>query len=164
MQTWPDYERSAESKMVVIQEKMGDGLKTGTLTPDQSQMYLATLKGIRTDYAKLKDKRVSHGEWDSLHAKLDVLGEEINRVLSQNKSIEEPKNGYRIVALQKKIDDGKISGSLPLNEGKGFQARIDSIRSDYLRMTEGGRSVTKEERAKISSRLDSLEMDLVRFQ
>ena len=49
-QTWPDNERSAENKMVVIQEKIGDGLKTGALTPDQSQMFLTTLKGIRTDY------------------------------------------------------------------------------------------------------------------
>jgi hypothetical protein len=32
IQTWPDNERSAESKMVVIQEKIGDGLKTGALT------------------------------------------------------------------------------------------------------------------------------------
>ena len=31
VQTWPDYERSAENKMVVIQEKIGDGLKTGAL-------------------------------------------------------------------------------------------------------------------------------------
>ena len=48
MQTWPTYERSAENKMVVIQEKIGDGLKTGALSPDQSQMFLSTLKGIRT--------------------------------------------------------------------------------------------------------------------
>ena len=47
MQTWPDYERSAENKMVVIQENIGDGLKTGALTPDQAQMFLTTLKGIR---------------------------------------------------------------------------------------------------------------------
>jgi len=37
------------SPMGVIQDKIGDGLKTGALTPDQSQMYLTTLKGIRTD-------------------------------------------------------------------------------------------------------------------
>lgn len=29
--------------MVVIQEKIGDGLKTGALTPDQSQRFLTTL-------------------------------------------------------------------------------------------------------------------------
>jgi hypothetical protein len=32
--------------MVVIQEKIRDGLKTGTLSPDQSQMFLTTLKEI----------------------------------------------------------------------------------------------------------------------
>ena len=56
-QTWPDYERSAENKMVVIQEKIGDGLKTNALSPDQSQAFLTTLKGIRTDYTALRDKK-----------------------------------------------------------------------------------------------------------
>jgi hypothetical protein len=45
-QTYPDYERSAARWMVVIQEKIRDGLKTGTLSPDQSQMFLTTLKEI----------------------------------------------------------------------------------------------------------------------
>src|SRR5664279_1950946 len=66
-QTWPDNERSAENKMVVIQEQIGDGLKTGALSPDQSQMFLTTLKGIRTDYEALRDKVVSRDAWDSLH-------------------------------------------------------------------------------------------------
>ena len=101
-QTWPDYERSAENKLVVIQEKIGDGLKTGALTPDQSQMFLTTLKGIRTDYTALRDKEVSRDEWDRIR--------------------------------------------------------------EYLRMTEGGRSTTSEERADISRRLGSLEADLNRLR
>ncbi len=164
MQTWPNNERSAENKMVVIQEKIGDGLKTGALTTDQSQMFLTTLKGIRTDYEALRDKRVSREEWNSLHGRLDVLGEEINRALARTTRIEEPRNGDRIVALQRRIDDGRISGRLPQTEGREFQARLDSIRSDYLRMTEGGRSTTYEERTDISRRLDSLETDLNRFR
>ena len=40
MQTWPNSERNAENKMVAIQEQIGDGLKTGALTPDQSQNFL----------------------------------------------------------------------------------------------------------------------------
>jgi len=163
-QTWPDYERSAENKMVVIQEKIGDGLKTGALTPDQSQTFLTTLKGIRTDYTELRDKRVYHDEWDRLHGRLDALGEEINRALARPARIEEPRNADRIVALQRRIDDGKISGRLPLTEGREFQSRLDSIRRDYLRMTEGGRYSTPEERADISLRLDSLEKDLNRFR
>ena len=162
--TWPDYERNAENKMVVIQEKIGDGLKTGALTPDQSQMFLTTLKGIRTDYTALRDKRVHRNEWDSLLGRLDALGDEINRALARTTRIEEPRTADRIVALQRRIDDGRITRRLPLTEGREFQSRLDSIRRDYLRMTEGGRYSTSEERADISLRLDSLEKDLNRFR
>jgi hypothetical protein len=164
MQTWPDYERNAENKMVVIQEKIGDGLKTGALTPDQSQMFLTTLKGIRTDYTELRDRRVYRDEWDKLLGRLDALGDEINRALARPARIEEPRNGDRIVSLQRRIDDGRMNGRLPLTDGREFQARLDSIRRDYLRMTEGGRYTTYEERTDISRRLDSLETDLNRFR
>ena len=165
MQTWPDNERSAENKMVVIQEKIGDGLKTGALTPDQSQMFLTTLKGIRTDYEALRDRSVQRDEWDGLLGRLDALGDEINRTLVRPARIEEPRrNGDKIDALQRRIDDGRINGRLPLTEGREFQSRLDSIRRDYLQMTEGGRYATYEERADISRRLDSLETDLNRFQ
>jgi hypothetical protein len=166
-QTWPNNERSAEKKMVVIQEKIGDGLKTGALTPDQSQMFLTTLKGIRTDYTALRDKKVYRDEWDRLHARLDALGDEINRASSRSASparIEEPRNGDRIVALQRRIDDGRISRQLPATEEREFQSRLDSIRREYLRMTEGGRNTTYEERADISRRLDSLETDMNRYR
>jgi hypothetical protein len=165
VQTWPDYERNAENKMVVIQEKIGDGLKTNALSPDQSQMFLTTLKGIRTDYMELRDRRVYRDEWDRLIGRLDALGEDINRALGRTTMrIEEPKNGDRIVSLQRSIDDGRINGRLPLKEGRDYQTRLDSIRSDYLRMTEGGRYSTREERTDISRRLDSLETDLNRLR
>jgi len=163
-QTWPDYERSAENKLVVIQEKIGDGLKTGALSPDQTQMYLTTLKGIRTDYEVLRDKRVYREEWDRLNARLDALGDEINRAFARPARIEQPLNGDRIVALQRRIDDGRSSGRLPQTEGREFQSRLDSIRREYLRMTEGGRYTTNEERVDISRRLDLLETDLNRYQ
>jgi len=163
-QTWPDYERNAENKMVVIQEKIGDGLKTGALTPDQSQMFLTTLKGIRTDYTELRDRRVYRDEWDRLHGRLDALGGEINRALARTTRIEEPRNADRIVSLQRRIDDGRINGRLPLTEGREFQSRLDSIRREYMRMTEEGRYTTSEERTDISRRLDSLESDINRFR
>jgi hypothetical protein len=150
--------------MVVIQEKIGDGLKTGALTPDQSQMFLTRLKGIRTDYEALREKRVYRDEWESLLGRLDTLGDEINRALDRTTRIEEPRNGDRIVALQRRIDDGRINRRLPLTEERDYQSRLDSIRRDYLRMTEGGRYSTNEERADISRRLDSLEMDLNRYR
>lgn len=164
MHTWPDDERSAENKMVVIQEKIGSGLKSGALTPDQSQMYLTTLKGIRTDYEGLRDKVITRDKWNSLNVRLDALDEEINKTLARTPKIEEPRNGDRIVTLQRRIDNGKISERLPLSEGSGFQARLDSIRRDYLRMTEEGSYASNEERADISRKLDSLETDLNRFR
>ena len=163
MQTWPDNERSAENKMVIIQEKIGDGLKTGALTPDQSQAFLTTLKNIRTDYTALKDRRVYREEWDSILGRLDTLRDEINRALGQTARMETPRNGDRIVSLQGRIDNGRISGRLPTMEGREFQSRLDSIRRDYLRMTEGGRYSTQEERSDISRRLDSLETELNRY-
>jgi len=164
IQRWPDSERSAENKMVVVQERIGDGLKTGALTPDQSQMFLTTLKDIRTDYTALRDKEVYRDEWGRLHGRLDVLGEEINRALARPARIEEPRNADRIVALQRRIDDGRSNGRLPSKEGREYQTRLDSIRRDYLQMTEGGRSTTYEERADIDRRLDSSETDLNRFR
>ncbi|HWQ68803.1 MAG TPA: hypothetical protein VN494_02410 [Patescibacteria group bacterium] len=162
--TWPDYERNAENKMVVIQEKIGDGLKTGALTPDQSQMFLTTLKGIRADYTELRDKKVDRDEWNNLHRRLDALGDEINRALGRTTRIEEPRNADRIVALQRRIDDERSSRRLPLRDEREFQSRLDSIRREYMRMTEGGRYATYEERADISRRLDSLETDLNRVR
>lgn len=166
-QRWPDQQRIAENKMVVIQENIGDGLKTGALSPDQSQMFLTTLKGIRADYSALRDQAVSRDKWDKLQVRLDALGAEINRVLDRSTrpaKFEEPKNADRIVSLQRKIDDGKNSERLPLVEGNTFQDRLDAIRVDYLRITEGGRYATRDERMDISRRLDSLENGLKQFQ
>lgn len=162
--TWPDHERSVENKMVTIQEKIGDGLKTNAITLDQSQMYLRTLKTIRADYTELRDKKVSQGQWNSLQKRLDVLDEEINRTRARTGKIEEPGNGDRIITLQRRIDDGRISGRLPLPDEEVFQARLDTIRRDYLRMTEEGRSATSEERTDISLRIDSLATDLNKFR
>ena len=89
-----------------------------------------------------------------------MLGDEINRALGRNARTESPRNGDRIVTLQGRIDDGRINGRIPLTEGREFQSRLDAIRGDYLRMTEGGKYATSDERTDISRRLDSLETDI----
>jgi hypothetical protein len=163
MQTWPNYERSAENKMVVIQENIGDGLKTGALTPDQAQVFLATLKSIRTDYEALRNKSVYREEWDNLHRRLDVLGDDVRKAqTTQPTRLDDPRNGEKIVALQGKIDDGRINRRWSSADEREFQSRLDSIRREYLRVTEGGRSSTYEERDDIARRLDVLEADLSR--
>ena len=97
IQTWPDDQRTAENKIVAIQEKIGDGLKTGALTPDQSQSFLTKLKVIQTDYSALRGRSVYRDEWDSLLGRLDALDDEINRVFPRVTRIEEPRNADRII-------------------------------------------------------------------
>jgi len=121
-------------------------------------------EGIRTDYTNLRDKKVYRDEWDRLNARLDALGEDINRGYARPARIAEPRDGDRIVALQRRIDDGRISRRLPSTEEREFQSRLDSIRREYMRTTGGGRNPPCEERADISRRLDSLETELNRFR
>ncbi len=163
-QTWPDNERNAENQMVLIQEKIGEGLQTSTLSLDESQVFLTTLKGIRTDYANLRDRSVYRDEWDRLFVRIDRLEEDIDRALIKPARMEGPKNADRIINIQRKIDDGRISKHLPLLEELEFQSRLDSIRREYLRMTEDGRYPSREESVDIFQRLDLLERDLDRFR
>jgi len=164
IKTWPDYERSAENKMAVIQEKIGDGLKTGALTPDQAQAFLTTLKGIRTDYTLLRDKRVYRDEWDNLNRRLDLLEDEIDRAMTRTSRMEEPRNGNRIAALQRRIDDLRFNRRVSERDEAEYQSRLDYIRRDYLRMTDQGRYTEPAERSDISHRLDLLETDLDRLR
>lgn len=162
--TWPDYEKSAANKMVILQENIGEGLKTGSFTPDTSQRFLTALKSVSTEFAELKGKKVSQQKWDSIHRRLDLLEDDLNRVSARAARIEEPKNGNRIVAAQRSIDDGVINGRVPLSEEKEFQVRLDAIRKEYLQMTAAGRSPTYQQRADISRQLDSLIEDINSFR
>jgi hypothetical protein len=67
-------------------------------------------------------------------------------------------------ALQRRIDDVRNSKRLSLAEERDFQSRLDAVRRDYMRMTDGGRYPTNADEADISRRLDSLEMDLNRLR
>jgi hypothetical protein len=163
-QTWPDNERNAENQMVVIQEKIGEGLKTGTLSLDQSQVFLTTLKGIQTDYANLRGRAVYRDEWDRLFVRLDRLEKDIDGAIIKPVRTEGPRNADRIIAIQRRIDDGRVSRRLPSREEREFQSRLDSIRREYLRMTEDGRYPSHEESVDISERLNLLERDLDRYR
>jgi hypothetical protein len=77
--------------------------------------------------------------------------------------IEGPMIEDRFVALQRKIDHGKISGRYPGTEGKALQFRLDAIRGEYYQMTKD-RYPTRSEMRDISNRLDLLEKDLNQFR
>ncbi len=184
MQTTSVYDRKSETRMMVIQEKVEDGLQSGMLAPDQARMYLATLKDIQTEYTGSRGKNVSREEMNGLQGRLDVLEKVTNKaltpprkkdqpkesfwervgqdmgILSRTEKVKAPTRGERIAYLQKKIDDGRSGGAFSLAQGAQFQAKLDYIRSEYLRMLAGGGSAETGEREVISRLLDSLEGDL----
>lgn len=164
IQTWPDYERRAGDRLLLLQEKIGDGLKTDALTPNQAQILLKKLEDIRVDYLQLRDKRVYRDEWENLLARIDVFEGEINASLGRSVRIEGMRFEDRFSTCQRRIDDARISRRLSEGEAREFQARLDAIRSDYLRMTERGRFYRDEDRAEISRRLDLIEVDISRYQ
>jgi hypothetical protein len=149
--------------MMMLQEKIGDGLKTGALTPAPAQVHLARLEDIRRDYRVLRDKMSYREEWDSFFRRLDQFEAEVNKDLGRPARMELPRVEDRIISLQRRIDDGRRAGRWTSAESSDFQARLDAIRSDYSRRMEG-RPITYEEREDISRRLDLLETDLNRFR
>ncbi len=164
MQTWPTYERTAEDRMTVIQQSIGDGLKTGALNPEEAQVFLGRLEDIRGDYLALRDKRVYRNDWERLLSRIDVLEDEIDNAIGKAPRIERSAIEERLISVQRRIDDARINGQLSQTEAAEFQSRMDSIRSDYVRMTEGGRYVRYGDRAEISRRLDLLDADLSHYR
>lgn len=162
-QRWPENERRAEDRMMLIQEKIGEGVKTNALPPALAQDHLAKLEDIRRDYRVLRDKMAYREEWDNFFRRLDQFEAEVDKDLGRPARMESPRVEDRIITIQRRIDDGRGAGRLTSAEARDFQARLDAIRSDYSRMMEG-RPITYEERAGISRRLDLLETELNRFR
>ncbi len=182
--TTPVYERNFETRMIVIQEKIDDGAATDALAPDQSRMYLATLKDIRAEYAQMSGKKVSRAQRDELRGRFDALEQVVDKalapppkpgklkesfwvrigrdlgILAKTEKNRPPTNGEMIIRVQKRIDDGRNSGEISLHMAEEFQTRLDYIRNSYLRMMEGSRTPTIEEREVISRLLYTLDGDL----
>ncbi len=164
MQRWPDYERTAEERMTSIQQKIGQGLETGVLTPEKAQFLLSELENIRNDYLELREKNVYRSEWEDLLKRLDVLEDEVNNALARPAGFEKTGIEERFIAIQRRIDDDRTMRRLTETEAGEFQVRLDAIRNDYSRMTESGRFIRHEDREEIFRRLDLLEADLSRFE
>ena len=160
-QRWPAYERRTEDRMFALQQRIGNGLASGELTPNEAQNLLARLENIRRDYTVLRDRRTMQEEWDPLLGRLDDLEKDVGRVRAQPSRIDETRIEDRMIALQRRLDEGMTAGRLTRVQGREFQLRLDAIRRDFLQQIKD-RPLTPEERTEISSRLDSLERDINR--
>jgi hypothetical protein len=82
-------------------------------------------------------------------------------VRAQPSRIDETRIEDRMIALQRKLDEGMMAGRLMRVQGREFQVRLDAIRREFLQPIKD-RPLTQEEKGDISSRLDSLERDINR--
>jgi uncharacterized protein YlaN (UPF0358 family) len=160
-QRWPAYERRTEDRMFLLQQRIGNGLASGELTPNEAQNLLAKLENIRREYTVLRERRTTAEEWDPLLGRLDDLEREVNRVRAQPSRIDETRIEDRMIVLQRRLDEGMMAGRLTRVQGREFQVRLDAIRREFLQQIKD-RPLTQEEKGDISSRLDSLERDINR--
>src|SRR4030043_1736100 len=160
-QRWPVYERRTEDRIFSLQQGIGNGLASGELTPNEAQNLLAKLENIRREYTVLRERRTTAEEGDPLLGRLDDLEREVNRVRAQPSRIDETRIEDRMIALQRRIDEGVMAGRLTRIQGGEFQGRLDAIRREFLQRIKD-RTFPPEEKAEISSRLDSLERDINR--
>ena len=158
---WPTYERRADDRMVVIQQRIGKGLAAGELTPNEGQNLLARLENIRRDYMSLRERSSTQEEWESLLARVDDLEREVNRQLAYPSRVDEIRIEDKMITLQRRIDEGRMTGRFTRIQAREFQARLDAIRSEFLHLMKD-RPFTQEEKAEVSRRLDLLEGDMNR--
>lgn len=158
---WPAYERRSEDRMFALQQKIGNGLVLGEITPNEAQTLLAKLENLRKEYTVLRERRTLAEEWDPFLARLDDLEKEVNKVRAQPSRIDETKIEDRMIVLQRRIDEGIMAGRLTRVQGRELQLRLDAIRGDFLQQIKD-RPLTLEEKSGLSSRLDMLEVDINR--
>jgi hypothetical protein len=109
----------------------------------------------------LRERRTTKEEWEPLLVKLDDLEREVDSARAQPSRIDETTTEDRMIALQRRLDEGITAGRLTRVQGREFQLRLDAIRGEFLQQIKD-RPFTQEQRTEVSSRLDSLERDINR--
>ena len=165
-QAWPEDAKNVESMIVALSHQVGEGMRTGAITNDQSQMFLRQLKELRKEAKELKSKKVLHAHWNDLHKRLDAVEEEINSTFAKSGKVDEDsRSAVRIVKLQQDINYAVKEERLTQTEADAFQSRLDAYREEYLKMTvDDGTPVTIDEKKVFSRKLDALTRDLNKFQ
>src|SRR4030043_1885291 len=106
-QRWPAYERRTEDRMFALQQRIGNGLASGELNPNEAQNLLAKLENIRRDYTVLRERRTTAEEWDPLLGRLDDLEREVSRVRTQPSRIDETRIEDRMTGPPRGGDEGQ---------------------------------------------------------
>jgi len=74
-----------------------------------------------------------------------TLAREVNRVRAQPSRIDETRIEDRMIALQRRLDEGITAGRLTRIQGREFQLRLDAIRREFLQRIKTGPSPRRKE-------------------
>ena len=71
-------------------------------------------------------------EWEPLLGKLDDLEREVKEARAYPSRIDDTGIEDRMIALQRRIDEGVLIGRLTRVQGREFQWRLDDVRRDFF--------------------------------
>ena len=165
-QKWPEDESRVQTMIVTISQQIGDGLRTGAITIDQSQMYLRELRVLRREAEELSTKNVLHEHWNDLHRRLDRIEEGINITFAKSGVVDEDlRSAVRILKLQMDLDAAIKEERLSLDEANDFRTKLQGAKEYYIKITEiDGTPITAEEKLSLARKLDAFTLELNKFQ
>jgi flagellar biosynthesis chaperone FliJ len=148
-------------RITEIQHRIDEGVRAGTLTPDENKTLQSRLDKVRERFEKAKDKKygLSDGEVASINKQLDTLNKDVSKERHDLQTTRtEDQITHRMSEMQKRIDTGNRDGSLTGSEAKSLQARLDGIRDHFDRAKKGG--LSEQEIKTVKNKLDALEKEI----
>lgn len=159
---WAGPPDQIRGRMDNLQQRIDEGVKSGTLTGQEAKGVQNQLNSIRKGFDSAVKNGLSDREAKHFNQRLDTLSKEVYK---QKHDREDTRSAgridHRISELQKRIDDGSRKGSLTPVETKNLQSRLDGIRAHYERAQKDGKLTDQEIRA-IQTRLDALAKSVAR--
>jgi len=159
---WAGPPDQIRSRMDSLQQRIDEGVKSGTLTGQEAKRVQNKLNSIRKGFDTAVQNGLSDREAKHFNQRLDVLSKDVYK---EKHDREDTRSAglieKRISELQKRIDEGSRKGSLTPVETKNLQTRLDGIRSHHERAQKDGKLTEQEIRA-IQAKLDTLSKSIAK--
>jgi len=153
---WAGPPDQIRGRMDSLQQRIDEGVKSGTLTGQEAKRVQNKLNSIRKGFDSAVQNGLSEREAKHFNQRLDTLSKEVHKEKHDREDTRSAgRIDHRMSELQKQIDDGSRRGSLTPVETKSLQSRLDGIRSHYERAQKDGKLTDQEIRA-IQAKLDTL--------
>jgi hypothetical protein len=137
--------------------RIDQGIRLGHITRDEKRILIDNLDYVRDQEARFKAEGIfTVAERKQLHTLLDQNSYMIDKkgpLKTLRPGIDSLGIDHRIASLQRRIDQGIISGELTRDEARILQDNLNYIQREEARL-KGDRSPTNEERERLHRMLD----------